>query len=85
MGSEIDDILINVGLEGYTLFKIDGVAVINGRRRITLTIEKGDPELYGKYEGKRNATMHWGDQYNLTLSERKRPLTIPENYLETGI
>jgi hypothetical protein len=69
MGSDIDDVFINVGIEGYTFFKIEGSEVVNGRRRITLTITKGKEELYGTPEGKRNATMKWGDQYNLTLSE----------------
>lgn len=84
MGSEIDDILINVNLEGYTHFKIEGVSVINGRRRVTLTIEKGKAELYGKYEGKRDATMYFQDQFFLPLSVGDQ-LTIPPNYLETGI
>ena len=69
MGSEIDDVLINVGIEGFTHFKIEGVEFVNGRRKVTLTLTNGKEELYNTYEGKRDATMKYGDQFNLTLSE----------------
>ena len=69
MGSEIDDVLITIWLDGYTHLKIEEVKVVNGRRRINLRIEKGKEELYDTYEGKRDATLKFGDQFNLTLSE----------------
>jgi hypothetical protein len=67
MGSEIDDVLITIGTKGSLRFKLEGVEVFNGRRIVKITVLDGEgPEK----------DLILNDQYNITLSEIKKPDSI---------
>lgn len=72
MGSEVDDILINIDIDGFTTIIIEGVETINGRRRVNLTIKENN--IYYHDIGTKEATLRKGDQFNLNLSIDKKEL-----------
>ncbi len=67
MGSEIDDILLEIECEGFTKITILPIMLLNGRRIAKLCISDGT--INYNNSNYHESTLHKGDVFNLRLSE----------------
>ena len=72
----IDDVLITNDMEGYTKFIIEKVEFDVNCRRVARIRIFNDTYNYNNKGRPKEATLHRGDQFNLTLTERTRKIKL---------